>query len=52
MIIAMITLDSFSRRHFFRKLPESVRLLNKLNAEGKWKVFDFKVHNVAGSDTA
>jgi hypothetical protein len=52
LIIAMITLDSFSRRHFFRKLPKSVDFLNTLEAEGTWKVFDFKIHNIVGTDTA
>jgi hypothetical protein len=52
LIIAMFTLDSFSRRHFFRKLPGTVGLLNHLEKGERWKVFDFKVHNVIGTDTA
>lgn len=52
LIIAMITLDSFSRRHFFRKLPKSVEFLNKIEEQGTWKVFDFKIHNIVGTDTA
>lgn len=52
LIVAMITLDSFSRRHFFRKLPKSVEFLNKLEEGGEWKVFDFKIHNIVGTDTA
>lgn len=52
LTIAMITLDSFSRRHFFRKCPNVVEKLNQLEADGKWKVFDFKLHNIIGSNTS
>jgi hypothetical protein len=52
LTIAMVTLDSFSRRHFFRKCPRVVEKLNQLEAEGEWKVFDFKLHNIIGSNTA
>lgn len=51
MIIAMITVDSFSRNHFFRKLHKTVRYLNKLERRKTWKVFDFKLHNIIGPDT-
>jgi hypothetical protein len=53
LMIVMPTLDSLSRRHFFRKLPETVEYLNKLADESEeFKVYDFKVHNIIGSDTA
>jgi hypothetical protein len=49
----MTTLDSLSRRHFFRKLPQTVDYLNELAEDGSgFKVYDFKVHNVIGADTA
>lgn len=40
--IAMVVLDSVSRRSFYRKLPKTVQFLNKTNA------FDYKIHNVMG----
>jgi hypothetical protein len=52
LTIAMLTVDSFSRRHFFRKLPQTVALLNQLETEGEWKVHDFKLHNIIGANTA
>jgi hypothetical protein len=52
MIINFISVDSFSRRHFFRKLEKTVDFLNKLNSEGDYGVFDFKLHNVIGGDTS
>lgn len=51
MVIAMITIDSFSRNHFFRKLHKTVRYLNKLEKKQTWKVTDFKLHNIIGPDT-
>lgn len=50
--IVMITVDSFSRRHFFRKLTKTVELLNRIEQQGDWKVTDFKLHNIIGTDTA
>lgn len=41
----MLTIDSYSRRHFFRKLPKTVEFLNSLKGS-KYSVFDFKVHNI------
>jgi hypothetical protein len=52
MLIALFTLDSFSRQHFFRKLPKTVEYLNLLEKSNDWKVFDFKIHNIIGPDTA
>ena len=53
MIILMPVVDSFSRRHFYRKLPLTVDYLNLLNGnESEWSVFDFKLHNIIGADTA
>jgi hypothetical protein len=43
-----ITIDSFSRRHFFRKLTKTTELLNSLKTDSSYEVFDFKLHNIAG----
>jgi len=52
MIMLNISVDSFSRRHFFRKCKKTVKLLNQMKQEGVHDVFDFKIHNVIGTDTA
>lgn len=44
-IVYFLTLDSLSRRHFFRKTPKIVEYLNSLNKGNKFSVFDFKLHN-------
>lgn len=49
MIILFISADSFSRRHFYRKLKNTVRYFNQLE---DFMVFDFKMHNIIGTDTA
>jgi hypothetical protein len=49
MIILFITIDSFSRRHFYRKLPQTLDFLHNLY---EYDVFDFKLHNIIGTDTA
>ena len=48
-----LTLDSISRRHFFRKLPDTLDWLNNLNQDpkGEFSVFDFKLQNVMGGDS-
>lgn len=48
--IIVITLDSVSRRSFFRKMPETVKFLNNIT-EG-FSVFDMKIHNVMGEYSA
>jgi hypothetical protein len=50
-IIYFLTLDSMSRRHFFRKLPRVVKVLNDLNKDSNFSVFDFKLHNILGPDS-
>lgn len=52
LMVLMLTGDSFSRRHFFRKMSKTVNFINDLNQNPDWKVFDFKIHNIIGSDTA
>jgi hypothetical protein len=49
----MLTLDSFSRNHFYRKLERTVAWLQDLAKNSKsHSVFDFKLHNVLGTNTA
>lgn len=47
LILLFITVDSFSRHHFFRKMPQTIAYLNELN-RGNFAVFDFKVSNIMG----
>lgn len=50
LFVLTLGLDSFSRRHFFQKLVTTVKYLNNLPKE--YKIFDFKLHNIAGKATA
>lgn len=52
MMLVFLTADSFSRRHFFRKLKSTVSLLNNLHKGNEYAVFDFKLHNIIGADTS
>ncbi|CAG9317256.1 unnamed protein product [Blepharisma stoltei] len=52
MLMVFLTVDSFSRRHFFRKLESTLGFLNKLKESGTYDVFDYKFHNIIGADTA
>ncbi|CAG9334146.1 unnamed protein product [Blepharisma stoltei] len=52
MTILFLVPDSFSRRHFFRKLTSTVSYLNELNFNSEWSAFDFKLHNIIGADTS
>ena len=45
----ILTIDSYSRRHFFRKMPKTVKFLNNLNST--FAAFDFKLHNVYGESS-
>mmetsp|Transcript_33360 Transcript_33360/g.58498 ORF Transcript_33360/g.58498 Transcript_33360/m.58498 type:complete len:682 (+) Transcript_33360:466-2511(+) len=51
ILIYMLVVDSFSRRHFFQKLPETVEYLSNLGGED-YVVEDFKLHNVIGDGSA
>lgn len=51
LIVFMLVIDSYSRRHFFRKMPETVAFLNGLNKLDKYRVFDFKLHNTIGGNS-
>ena len=49
IIIYFLTIDSFSRRHFFRKLPNTIKFVNYLNKHHPdFAIYDFKLHNVFG----
>jgi len=47
----MLTIDSISRRLFYRKLPKTVDYLNTVSAD-KFLLYDFKIHNVMGEYSA
>jgi hypothetical protein len=49
--IIHVTIDSFSRRHFYRKLKKTVNFINSLNSGKEFRAFDFKIHNVKNSDS-
>lgn len=48
--VLILVFDSLSRRHFYRKLPQTQGFLNKLDSE-KFSVFDYKIHNVMGDNS-
>ena len=52
-LIFFLTLDSVSRRHFFRKLPRVVEFLNSLNSDksSNFSVFDFQLHNTLSGNS-
>ena len=50
LAVVFISIDSFSRRHFFRKMKKTLGSLNEMNGEKDgFRVFDFKLHNVLGA---
>ena len=53
-LIYFLTLDSMSRRHYFRKMSGTIEYLNSLNSDPKseFSVFDFNLHNILGGDSA
>ena len=48
IIVFLLVIDSFSRRHFYQKLPLTVEYLTGLQREKEYVVFDHKLHNVMG----
>jgi hypothetical protein len=46
ILVYMLVVDSFSRRHFYQKLTETVEYLSTLSQD--YVVEDFKLHNVLG----
>ena len=52
LAVLFISVDSFSRRHFFRKLTKTVEKLNAMNSgKSGYSVFDFKLHNILGASS-
>ena len=51
-LIFLLTIDSASRRHFYRKLPKTVEFLKKLQEGGAVHVADFLIHNIIGDNSA
>ena len=49
LILFILTIDSFSRRHFYRKLPKTVKMFNRGIKD--FSIFDFKLHNVVGQSS-
>ena len=48
-IIYFLTIDSVSRRHFFRKLPKTVDYFNNLKRlHPNFVVYDYKLHSIFG----
>ena len=51
-ILFFLSLDSLSRRHYFRKLPSVIDLFNNFSTIfPNFTVHDFKLHNILGEDT-
>ena len=50
VIILILTIDSASRRHFYRKFPKTIEFLESLNKQ-KFHVADFLVHNIIGDNS-
>lgn len=50
LIIMLLTVDSASRRQTYRKLPKTIDFMKNLNSN--YSVFDFKIHNVIGDNSA
>lgn len=48
--VIMLTMDSISRRQFYRKLPKTHALLSAIDPS-QFRVFDFKIHNVMGDNS-
>jgi hypothetical protein len=51
MLLLLVTIDSFSRRQFYRKLPQTAAWLNSIHLQGNFSVFDFKLHNSLGPNS-
>lgn len=51
LIVLMMIVDSFSRKHFFRKLHKTVDYLNHLNSGNSYKIYDFFMHNIIGTNS-
>lgn len=50
LTVLMISIDSMSRKHFYRKLPLTLKYLKSLN-KNSYRVYDFKLHNIVGDNS-
>ena len=50
LTVLMISVDSMSRKHFYRRLPKTHKFLQSLNPES-FKVHDFKLYNIIGDNS-
>ena len=51
LTVMILVVDSFSRKHFVRKLPQTVKYLNRLKKGEEYHVTDFYIHNIVGSNS-
>jgi hypothetical protein len=49
MLVLLLTLDSFSRNHFYRKLEKTIKFLQDMKDSKEYEVIDFKLHNIQGA---
>jgi hypothetical protein len=49
LVVLMMTIDSFSRNHFYRKLPLTLEWLEEQRST--FSVVDFLIHNIIGSNS-
>lgn len=50
LTVIMISIDSMSRNHFYRKLPKTLSFLQSLPLK-KFRVHDYKIHNIIGDNS-
>lgn len=51
LIVIMLSIDSFSRKHFFRKLPLTSQFINELNNGTVYRAHEFLIHSIIGSNS-
>jgi len=51
LLVMLLVIDSYSRKHFYRKMPKTANYLNFLNKNEQYRVFDFKLHNIIGGNS-
>lgn len=51
LLVMLLVIDSYSRKHFYRKMPKTANYLNLLNQNQQYRVFDFKLHNIMGGNS-
>ena len=48
--VLMLVFDSISRKHFYRKLPNTAKFLNSVDPD-KFRISDYKIQNVMGDNS-